>query len=161
MRLCQHSSETQLRLQFGTVNTPENAMGAWDVDAFGNDDACDWSYQLEKVKDLSLLDRTLSKVVEKGNAYVESPDSCEALAAAEVVARLQGNWGTRNAYTEPADKWVETTKLQIAPELARKAHQAIDRILAKDSELRELWEESDSFDAWLASIEDLKSRINA
>ena len=72
-------------------------MGAWDVDALGNDDACDWTYRLEKRKDLSLIDNTLDKVVQNGNGYLESPDSCEALAAAEGVARLQGNWGTRNA----------------------------------------------------------------
>lgn len=63
-------------------------MGAWDIDAFGNDAACDWAYELEKAKDLSLIDSTLSKVIRTGNGYLESPDSCQALAAAEVLARL-------------------------------------------------------------------------
>ncbi len=30
-------------------------MGAWAVDSFGNDTACDWAYGLEEVSDLSLV----------------------------------------------------------------------------------------------------------
>jgi len=134
-------------------------MGAWDMDAFGNDDACDWAYGLEDVKDLSLIESTLNKVIQVGDQYLDSPSACEALAAAEVLARLQGHWGERNAYTEAVDNWVEETKLTPTPELARKAHLAINRILAKDSELQELWQDSENYDAWLASVNDLKSRI--
>jgi Domain of unknown function (DUF4259) len=136
-------------------------MGAWSNDAFANDDACDWAFGLEKLKDLSLIESTLDTVLNDSGEYVESPQACEALAAIEVIARLQGNWGERNAYTESADKWVEKTKLQPTAALARKAHLAINRILAENSELKELWEESEEYEAWVSSVAELKGRVNA
>ncbi len=116
-------------------------MGTWSVDSFGNDTACDWAYSLENYKDLSLIEESLDKVLNAGSEYLEASDAEEALAAAEVLARLQGHWGERSSYTEAVDKWVEKTGLQQDKALAQKAHRAIDRILSNSSELLELWEE--------------------
>jgi Domain of unknown function (DUF4259) len=135
-------------------------MGAWANDAFGNDNACDWAFGLENADDLSLIEGALDKVLTNCDEYVESTEACEAMAAIEVIARLQGNWGARNAYTESVDKWVEKTKLQPTAALARKAHLVIERILAENSELRELWQESEEYAAWLASVAELRGRVN-
>ena len=135
-------------------------MGAWSADVFGNDDACDWAFGLGDANDLSLIESTLDTVLSHGTEYVEAPEASEALAAIEVIARLQGNWGERNPYTEPVDEWVEKTKLQPSAALAKKAHQVIERILAENSELKELWQESDEFETWLAFVAELKSRVN-
>jgi len=135
-------------------------MGAWSVDAFGNNDAGDWALGLKNCTDLSLVDATLDKVLAAGE-YIEAPDTSEALAAIEVIARLQGNWGERNAYTEDVDNWVLKTKLQPGSDLAQKAYRVIDRILSDQSELKELWQDGDEFDAWRASVENLKARVNA
>jgi len=72
---------------------------------------------------------------------------------------LQGHWGERNAYTEPADKWVEKSGLKPDKTLVEKVHQAIDRILSEPSELLELWQEDDDFEKWKKSVMDLKSRV--
>ena len=136
-------------------------MGAWSADTFGNDDACDWAYGLENVNDLSLLESTLDTLLSHGTEYVEAPEASEALAAIEAIARLQGNWGERNAYTEPVDEWVEKTKLQPSAALTKKAHLVIERILAENSELKELWQESEEYEAWQAFVAELKSRVNA
>ncbi|MDP3585788.1 MAG: DUF4259 domain-containing protein [Thiobacillus sp.] len=135
-------------------------MGAWSADVFGNDDACDWAFGLEDANDLSLVESTLETVLSQGTEYVEAPEASEALAAIEAIARLQGNWGERNPYTEPVDEWVEKTKLQPSAALAKKAHLVIERILAENSELKELWQESDEFETWLAFVAELKSRVN-
>jgi hypothetical protein len=135
-------------------------MGAWAADVFGNDDACDWAYALAETSDLSLVESALDAVLVDGANYVDAPEASNALAAIEVIARLQGNWGERNAYTEPVDKWVEQMRFQPSVALAQKAHLAIQRVLAEDSELRELWEESDDFEEWLACVAELKSRVN-
>jgi len=37
---------------------------------------------------------------------------------------------------------------------------AIHRI-ETESELKELWEDADEFDAWIATLEDLKARLGA
>jgi len=134
-------------------------MGTWAIDAFGNDDACDWLSELDETADLSLIESALDSLLVRGSEYVEAPLAWAALAAAEVIARLQGNWGQRDAYSAIADQWVERTGLRPPPSLASKAHLAIEQILADDSELRELWEESDERDAWLASVTALKGRV--
>ncbi len=74
-------------------------MGAWDYTTFGNDDACDWGGDLRSHDDLSFIEDTLDRVIGAGEEYLEAPESCEAVAAAEVIARLQGHFGIRNAYT--------------------------------------------------------------
>lgn len=135
-------------------------MGTWSVDSFGNDTACDWSYSLENHNDLSFVEESLKKVL-NAESTLEASEAEEALAAAEVVARLQGHWGERNSYTETVDKWVESLRLKPTKPLIQKAHQAIDRILSEKSELLELWHESGEFEEWKASVMNLKSRIRA
>jgi Domain of unknown function (DUF4259) len=136
-----------------------NIMGAWDHTTFGNDDACDWGGDLRSHEELSFIEETLDTVIDSGENYLEAPESSQAIAAAEVVARLQGHFGIRNPYTEPVDKWVAAHPLIVPASLARKAQAALDRILTRPSELLELWEESHDFDSWKETITELKSRI--
>jgi hypothetical protein len=135
-------------------------MGTWAVDAFGNDDACDWACGLEETKDLSFIDKTLSKVLAGGEDYLEAPDACEGIAAAEVVARLQGKYGERNSYTEVIDNWVAEVKIKPTADINKKAHAVLDRVLSESSELLELWQDSGELDTWRKSVLDIKSRIS-
>ncbi|MGV3772086.1 MAG: DUF4259 domain-containing protein [Verrucomicrobiales bacterium] len=133
-------------------------MGAWDHTSFGNDEACDWAYELEDCADLSFVEQTLDKVVNNAE-YLETFEAAEAIAAAETVARLQGRHGIQNAYSETVDQWVEAHPIIPPPALIAKAHAALDRILDGNSELFDLWEESDSFEEWKGAMIDLKERI--
>lgn len=134
-------------------------MGAWGVLAFDNDDACDWAHGLKEVGDFSLVESALD-AVEAADDYLEAPDACNALAACEVVARANGGGGYKNSYTRVADAWVQEHKPKPSPSLIQRAHRAIDRILAEQSELRELWDESDtSSKQWRAAVEDLRKRL--
>lgn len=135
-------------------------MGTWAVDAFGNDSACDWAYELEKTKDLLLIDKALAKILAVGKDYVEAYDAEEAIAAAETIARLQGNFGEQTGHTEIVDTWVKTVQKTPDSDLCKKAHAVLDKILSEPSELLELWQESEALEAWKQSIMDLKSRIN-
>ena len=136
-------------------------MGAWDHTTFGNDDACDWGGDLRSHDDLSFVEETLDRVIESGEDYLEAPEAAEAIAAAEAVARLQGHFGVRNAYTESVDQWVVAHPAAVPSDIARKAHAALGRILTRPSELFELWEESDDFQAWKETVTELKTRIQA
>ncbi len=131
-------------------------MGAWGAGSFDNDTACDWAYDLNETDDLSLVEEAIERVLEAGGDYLEAPDAEEALAASEVIARLQGNAGD---LAEKVDAWVSENPLTVPAELARKSHAAIERILGAESELAELWGESESFDEWQASVTGLKARI--
>lgn len=132
-------------------------MGAWAADTFGNDTACDWSCDLEDEDDLTFVEETLETVIEEDD-YLDSDEACEALAACEVIARLKGNWGVRNAYTEPVDAWVQAHPLKPSAELIALAIAAIERILGEESELRELWEETGDQE-WFEAVKDLRRRV--
>lgn len=135
-------------------------MGTWAIDSFGNDDACDWTYELERVRDLSPVEEALDAVLSCDEEGVEASDATEAIAAIEVIARLQGNWGKRSAYSERLDNWVEANKILPSVALVQKAHLAIDLILSDNSELRELWQETGDYEAWVVSVNELKNRVN-
>ncbi len=134
-------------------------MGAWDTDPFGNDTACDWIYTLEQSEGLELIEETLEKVVSLEDEYLESPDAEEALAAADAIARLKGHAYVKNSYTETLDEWVARQETEVPQDLVDLALQAIDRILTEPSELLELWEESEQFEAWKKQLDDLKGRL--
>jgi hypothetical protein len=102
--------------------------------------------------------QALDAVVEVGDEDLDSDEACRALAACEVIARLKGNWGKRDAYTERVDKWVEAHPQTPPPDLVTLALSAIDRIRTEPSELLELWEES-SAEKWQASVDDLRRRV--
>ncbi|HZZ42611.1 MAG TPA: DUF4259 domain-containing protein [Tepidisphaeraceae bacterium] len=134
-------------------------MGAWGILAFDNDAANDWADGLKKVADLSLVESAFAQV-EDASDYLEAPTASEALAACEVFARLMGNSGYNNSYTEKVDEWVKRHPLKPSPAILARANAIIDRVLAPKSELRELWEEGDA-DEWLQSVEDLRDRMRA
>jgi hypothetical protein len=115
---------------------------------------------LAERKDLSLVHETLL-TVSSGDCYLDSDPACEALAACEVIARLKGNTGPRDASTETVDAWVAAHPQPVSPDLVRLATAAIDRILGENSELAELWAESDSADEWRTAVEDLRRRVAA
>ena len=136
-------------------------MGTWSVEAFGNDDAADWVNELEDAEDIGPIEDAIDAVLSAGEEYVEAPAASVAIAAIEVLARLGGNPGETNSYTEAADKWVASVQFKPPVELVDKAQAAIARILAGNSELAELWQESDEYDAWQASMDDLRARVGA
>jgi hypothetical protein len=133
-------------------------MGAWGVLAFDNDDANDWAYGLDELSDLSLIEAAFDEA-EAARDYLEAPTSCAALAACEVLARLKGNPGYQNGYTEKVDAWVTKHPLKPSLPLCIRAGKVIDLILSPNSELRELWDDSDHGEAWRAAVEDLRNRL--
>jgi hypothetical protein len=133
-------------------------MGSWGELAFDNDSANDWAYDLDEAEDLAPVEAALSEVESVGSGHLEVDAASAALAACEVLARLQGRPGYTNAYTEKVDRWVAAHPMVVPPLLINRGSSAINRILAQNSELRELWEESVS-DAWLAGVADLRTRL--
>jgi hypothetical protein len=136
-------------------------MGAWGSGIFGNDTAADWAFALEEANDASFIEGTLAKVLAVGAEYLQASEAEEGLAAAEAVARMKGNWGGRDAYTEPMDKWIEKANIAPSDDLVRKAVAVVERVQSEPSELLELWAEGDEFEAWKAAVTDLRCRLDA
>ena len=115
-------------------------MGAWGEDTFDNDTAGDWGDDLEDADDgLEFVQSTLSSVVDTPEGEpVGALAAMEALAACEVIARLQHRPGKQDAYTETVDAWVASHPQAVPPALTQQCLAAITRVLAENSELRDL-----------------------
>jgi hypothetical protein len=139
-------------------------MGTWATGPFGNDFALDWAEDLHESNDLYFIADTLDNVLSPDNAdYLEAPFGAEGLAAVETLLRLEGRGGVRDDDTAGIDEWVDIVRAKYKPrsDLVEKAGKVLDLVLSERSELRELWQESEHYDAWRATIADQKARLLA
>lgn len=136
-------------------------MGTWSHEPFGNDTANDWAYDLENKSDFSFVAQTIQKVLDVGADYLDSDIAVEAVGASEVIAKALGRGTQSDAYTDKVDAWLKSVSEAPSSDLLSKTQQALARILGPDSELRELWEESDDFEIWHSSIRALQTAIGS
>ncbi|ENV51108.1 hypothetical protein L292_1155 [Acinetobacter junii CIP 107470 = MTCC 11364] len=83
----------------------------------------------------------------------------EAIAAIEVIAKRLGKGTQSDVYTEKVDQWLETISEQPSDDVLSLAKRVLERIVADDSELKELWLESDEYELWLGNIQQLKDAL--
>jgi len=134
-------------------------MGAWGTGIFENDNALDWLYDLEE-RGADQLRATLFKTANyPGHEYLDATDATEAVAAAAVVA---GSLAVtqREALPENATAWLDSSGYYADYPMINAARLALGRILADNSELRDLWEESEYFQAWMEDVRKLLEFIN-
>lgn len=140
-------------------------MGTWAVGPYGNDFAQDWAEDLQESKDLYFIEDTLNNVLQaETTEYLEAPFGAEALAAVETWSRLQGKGGARDEDSESVDAWVAEVQAKLGKpraDIADKALRVLTLVLSDASELRELWEDSEHFEEWRASVTDLQRRLSA
>ena len=126
-------------------------MGAWDIGFFDNDEALDWVYELEKVDDFSILENAFEIVIDQKGDTPDASDCTIALCAAEVVASLLDNPAS-DVPDEVLD-WIED-KPEPSSELIKIAVKAI-KVILDDSELKELWLETEEFPDWVDNVKTL------
>jgi hypothetical protein len=130
-------------------------MGAWGAGSFENDDAMDWVVGLAEGSGDAVLRDALTPIATTDDRYLEAPDCSIAVAAAEAVAAARGH--ANASLPDEVVGWVRK-KPEVTGELVALARSAVDRIAAK-SELRDLWDESDSAETWRAAMTDLRARL--
>jgi hypothetical protein len=128
-------------------------MAAWGAGSFENDEAADWLATLS-----TLTPDDLTKIFGKAAddpAYFEAPEASIVVAAAEVIATLNGS---PPQVVPPAI--IEWTKNREAPtpEVTDLTLRALDRV-RRNSELKDLWLEADGLSDWIAAIQELQSRF--
>ena len=133
-------------------------MGAWGSGSFDNDDAADFLAEVVESGDVSLLREVIANVL-SSTEYVEAPDACQAIVAAEVVAAALGRPTAAGQQEDALSAWVKRVRPDVDATLAAEARDALTRILASNSELRELWEDSDDFAEWRASVAELRQQL--
>jgi hypothetical protein len=66
-------------------------MSIWGADPFENDDASDWLSELEDEPSLEMIEEAFLEVIDASDVgYIEIPECCIAIAAAEVLTILFG-----------------------------------------------------------------------
>src|SRR5262245_2154425 len=130
--------------------------GAWGEGSFENDDALDWATECAASKDVAVVETALRQVMKQ--RYVEAPEGSAAIAAAEVVAAALGK--PVADLPKGLGQWIAKQSREAIANQAPLARDAVERVARKDgsSELRELWADGDPT-RWLATIEDLKKRL--
>ena len=136
-------------------------MGTWSHEPFGNDTALDWAFELQDTQDFSLVEQAIQRVLDCGPEYLDADTAVEAVAGAEIIAKALGRGTQSDAYTEEVDAWLKSISAVPTSTLRSNAHQALSRILGSDSELKELWEESEDFESWESSVRLLQSAMGA
>lgn len=117
-------------------------MGTWDFGPFDNDDAADWSGELQDTvpaQRAALIRETLGEVLHPGE-YLDSDPANRAVAAAAVVASLQPG-GTPLTTAYAPDFLTGGDALDLPADLPALALRALDRVTGDDSEWRDLWED--------------------
>jgi len=136
-------------------------VGTWAVGPFGNDFALDWAEDLQESKDLYFIEETLNNVLQaETTEYLEAPFGAEALAAVETLLRLYCRGSPSDEDSARVDEWVASVAPKFKPrtDLVDKARRALTLVLSDASELRELWEDSEHFEEWQASVKDMVAR---
>jgi hypothetical protein len=130
-------------------------MGAWGANSFQNDDAMDWLGDLEH-EGMKAITAAFQAVPLDQADDVEAPEASAAIAAAEIVAALDGK--PSKTLLPWAAEWIKG-KSKPSRDSVQMARLIVDRIIAA-SELRDLWEESEShFGEWNKHVEDLQNRL--
>ena len=146
-------------------------MGVWGTGNFENDTALDLVAELMETEEgAAILVSSLQATANiPAGETLDSDDAVETLVAAEFLAAALGV--ASDDFPEEAAEWLAQNDLLAADSfiggpreekikwLSTLALRAIERIHSGDSELDELWEESDEYEEWLATLDELKARL--
>jgi hypothetical protein len=130
-------------------------VGAWGPGPFENDDAMDWLDDLEERGETAIR-AALDGAIGKGQP--DASAAASAIAAAAIIAA--SGESTSIELPEDARAWLEQHEIVLRDPLASRARESINRV-ARDSELRELWDESAELEDWLAAIEQISSTLGS
>ena len=128
-------------------------MGAWGHRTFEDDTACDWLGKFRRRPAVAHIESALDAAL--GLGFIDDLVGAHALAAAEVVAALNGH------PAEGLNAEVAAWAIGQPPpgaELLSKARSAVARVVG-GSELRDIWLDAGSVAAWETAVGQLQERL--
>ncbi|MFG2328337.1 DUF4259 domain-containing protein [Streptomyces sp. NPDC048604] len=134
-------------------------MGTWDIGHFDNDTAADFCGDLDDLPQHErpgLIREQFLAVTGTGGEFLDSDDAARAVAAAALVAaQCPGGDPVTTPYSpdEPLP--------ELPTDLRPLAIQALDRVFGPESELVELWDETNSGGPWREGVLRLRGVIAA
>ncbi|PYE56654.1 DUF4259 domain-containing protein [Deinococcus yavapaiensis] len=131
-------------------------MAAWGTGVFENDEAT--RYLAEVLNDGPVAVWEALEIAVDEDDFLEVPEGMRAVAAAELVAvYVTGDWSRVPMERRAA---LSSLPLQVSDDLRSLALDALERVTAANSDVRDLWAaEGDDFGAWLADVEDVRRRL--
>jgi hypothetical protein len=135
-------------------------MGAWGTGPFDNDDAADFSAELDEAdptERANLIRSALEAAIDPED-QLEAETADRAVAAAALVAASRPG-GTPIEVSYGPEFLALDEPLSLPDDLVALARQALDRVRATDSQWRELWEDSSEAEVALAGIRSLRDSL--
>jgi hypothetical protein len=132
-------------------------VGAWGISAFENDTAQDWVIPITRSRVRQRVGAALKRVERPG--AVDSDVASVGLAACELVASASGH--PHDSEPESLVRAVYGLSQGDLGDLREAALSCVERIGGPESELADLWDESDSDGDWRAYIADLMKRLQS
>ncbi len=132
-------------------------MGTWDIGPFDNDTAADFADDLDDaaVKERGSLIRKVLVRADRTQPYLEVPEAEVAVAAAAPVAAQCAGGAEISLPYGPEEP------VPVLPEDFRQlALEALDRVMAEDSELPDLWGETGDGRRWRSGIVRLRAVLD-
>lgn len=130
-------------------------MSTWGPGSFENDNALDWVAELADSDDDNPIIGALNNVIDQTDESPEAPDCAEAIAAAETVAAWMGE--PHEDCPEEVEAWVEGRPAPPATMISQARY--VSEAVLENSELKDLWKESEEFEQWQTSVNDLLGRL--
>ena len=140
--------------RFRRFAAKEATLAGWGTGSFENDDAAAWVANLKMLAPGELTKILLHAADDPD--YLEAPAARVAVAAAEVVAALNGS--PPESAPSPFSEWTRQNPQALTPELKAVAIRALDRV-RRNSELKDLWLEADGLNDWTVAVRDLQARL--
>ncbi|MBB5375350.1 hypothetical protein HNQ07_000794 [Deinococcus metalli] len=132
-------------------------MGTWGTGSFDNDSAAD--FIKEVVEDGAVaLREALEVVLDPDLDYVEAEEGSRAIAAAEIIAAITSG-DHRFVTDDDLLSWVEDADARSVSGQRALALDAVDRVVGPDSELPELWEDSEDLRDWQRDVQRLRATL--
>ena len=131
-------------------------MAAWGTKTFEEDTANDWILELtssEEPRDF-LID---SLSTDPG--YIEADQGSCILAASETLIALLDE--PRTGIPGELVDWVGDNECEDVSDLPEVALAAINKVIGDESELFEIWSESEDFDEWQENVEQMREVLQS
>jgi hypothetical protein len=110
---------------------------------------------------LQLITDALSAVAQAdAAAYLCVEDGERAAAAAELVALINGQPIDESPYNQTARQWAARVHPSSDRSLTNLARQAVARVTGQNSELAELWDDTNSA-SWDSAMSGLRDKLDA
>ncbi len=133
-------------------------MGAWDYHPFDNDDAMDWLAELPEGGPEYLRETVATACQAVAEDYFDAYEGAIVVAASALVAAARQP-ALKPVLPAEAAAWLEGSGFTPDGTLAAQCRKALTRVMGENSELKDLWEETEYYDQWSTEMEEIRQGL--